>query len=445
MSMRFLRLRALIIALSLSTTIVGAAFARDAAFLDPGAANAGLGDEAVRVDPKAEIDIGDTVLNVAKRTSIFFVNETNVAVKIEKIAINNDSNVTAEASADDCMKQGSIAPLSRCSVEISTTPTSPGSWSVDVLMTHNGAGRITRARLTGKTSGSGVSKNESTGLSVNAKDTKPVDFGDVTIGDGKIVRSTLMVNDSPDPITIYSIDVIEADNGLQRLDQGCAVDMELAPGASCPVTLLWVPKVNGPISTDLIIRHSGKLGFAVIPIRGMAKGGESLASTTSKPADDGKKGGIPMPPSEQELDKAMAGKIALVAAEALGGSGKSASTGGGDGMLHLIGTVGSQALMLKPSGETIIVPTGGEFNVGERTGKLVAVGARSADVVIEGKKKTLVLEAADSLIAKATQAQQGAAAPQTATAAAKTPSLTGTLPANISPANISPITGGVMK
>ena len=55
-----------------------------------------------------------------------------------------------------------------------------------------------------------------------------------------------MVNDSPTPITLYSIDVIEAANGLQRLDQGCAVDMELEPGESCPVTLLWSPSENGP-------------------------------------------------------------------------------------------------------------------------------------------------------------------------------------------------------
>src|SRR6202012_1782228 len=111
----------------------------------------------------------------------------------------------------------------------------------------------------------------------NAKEVKPVDFGDVGVGDGKVVRSTLMVNNSPEPITLYAIDVIEADNGLQKLDQGCAVDMELASGASCPVTLLWTPKTNGPVSTDLIIRHSGKMGFAVIPVRGVAKGGLSSA------------------------------------------------------------------------------------------------------------------------------------------------------------------------
>jgi len=386
-------------ALLLSVALAAPAYARDAAFMDPGGSAGGMGEEAVKVDPKADIDIGETVLNVAKRTSIFFVNQTNVPVKIEKVVVNNDSNVTAEASANDCTKQGSIAALSRCSVEISTTPTSPGSWSVDVLMTHNGAGRITRARLTGKTTGSTAGENKSMGLAVNAKDTKPVDFGDVTVGDGKIVRSTLMINDSPDPITLYSIDVIEADNGLQRLDQGCAVDMELAPGASCPVTLLWVPKTGGPISTDLIIRHSGKLGFAVIPVRGIAKGPTSNVVADSKP--DGKKdSGIPLPPSAQDLEKEMAGKIAPISGATLGAP---PSKSGGDGTLHLIGTIGDKALILKPDGETAVVSVGGEFDVGDKTAKLVAVGARSADVMFEGKKKHLPLEAAASLVAKATQ------------------------------------------
>ena len=387
------------------------AFARDAAFLDPNAGGASVGDEAVKVDPKADIDVGDTALNVAKRTSIFFVNQTNLPVKIEKVVVNNDSNVTAESTADDCMKQGTIAPLSRCSVEISTTPTSPGSWSVDVLMTHNGAGRITRAKLTGKTSGAGTTENKSTGLAVNTKDIKPVDFGDVTVGDGKIVRSTLMINDSPDPITLYSIDVIEADNGLQRLDQGCAVDMELAPGASCPVTLLWIPKSSGPISTDLIIRHSGKLGFAVIPIRGSAKGGslsEGDVKSGAKGADNGKTSLAP-PPSATDLEKAMAGKIAPISGAALG-----VDKGHSDGNFHLIGTIGERAIILKPDGQTATVPVGSEFDTGDATAKLVSVSARSADLLVGGKKKHLELEAAASLIAQASSSNAQKNAPATA-------------------------------
>jgi len=382
----------------LLTFSASAAHARDAAFLDPGS-GVGAADEAVKVDPKADIDVGETVLGVAKRTSIFFVNQTNVPVKIEKVAVDNDSNVTAEATANDCTKQGSIAPLSRCSVEISATPTSPGSWSIDVLMTHNGAGRITRARLTGKTSGAGISENKSTGLAVSSKEIKPVDFGDVNVGDGKIVRSTLMVNDSPEPITIYAIDVIEADNGLQRLDQGCAVDMELAPGASCPVTLLWVPKNSGPVSTDLIIRHSGKLGFAVIPIRGVAKGGSGLVSapvSDTKMGETGKQV-VPMPPSQQELEKEMAG-IQPIAASALDNRG--------DIGIHLIGTVGERAIILKPDGETAIISMGTEFDIGTRTGKLVAINAHSADILIDGKRKTFLLEAAASLVAKSNEQSQ---------------------------------------
>jgi hypothetical protein len=369
--------------------------AREAAFLDPGAGG-GSSDEAIKVDPKPEIDIGETSLNVAKRTSVFFVNQTNLPVKVEKIVVNGDANVTAEATADDCVKQGTIDASSRCSVEVSVTPTTPGSWSVDVLMTHNGAGRLTRAHLTGKTSGSGVVENKDMGLAVNSKEIKPVDFGEVNVGDGKTVRSTLMVNDSPEPITIYSIDVIEADNGLQKLDQGCAVDMELAPGASCPVTLLWMPKNNGPVSTDLIIRHSGKMGFAVIPIRGVAKGG--MASSMGDMAKGGKDI-VPLPPSATDLEKEMAGKIAPISMGSLGKSG-----GGYD--LHLIGTVGERALILQPDGQTAVVSVGSDIDVNGKSAKLVSMTPRSIDIVMDGKRKTLSLEASASLVAKAAQEAQ---------------------------------------
>ncbi|MDE1901710.1 MAG: choice-of-anchor D domain-containing protein [Alphaproteobacteria bacterium] len=394
--------------LSMVAAPVCGAQARDAAFVQPGGGS-GASDEAVKVDPKPDIDIGETTVGVAKRTSVFFDNESNQTVKIEKVTVNGDANVTAAASADDCSKQGEIAPSSRCSVEVSVTPISPGPWNVDVLMTHNGAGRIARAHLSGKTSGSTAADNKDSGLTVNTKDIKPIDFGDVTVGDGKIVRSTLMVNNSAEPITLYSIDVIEADNGLQRLDQGCAVNMELAPGASCPVTLLWEPKDAGPVSTDLIIRDSGPLGFVVIPIRGKAKGDKTDV------ADKGGKnnGSVPPPPSAQELEKAMAGKIAPVSSADLGSAAAAASAD--NGTLHLIGTVGDRAVLLKPDGDTVVVPAGGEFDLGAKQAKLLSVNARAATVDIGGKKKQLLLEAAQSLVdAARKQAQADASSAQNA-------------------------------
>jgi hypothetical protein len=390
-----------VIAVTLSAAI---AHAREAAFMDPGAT--GGSEDAVKVDPKGDIDTGESSVGVARRTTLFFVNQTNLPVKVEKIAVNNDGNVAAELTNDDCSKQGSIPPLSRCSVEVSVTPSSAGPWSIDVLLTHDGAGRIARAKLTGKTAGAGGGDKKDTGLALSTKEVNPVNFGEVEVGTGKAVRSALMINDSPDPITLYSIDVIEAGNGLQRLDQGCAVDMELKSGESCPVTLVWMPTANGNISTDLIIRHSGRLGFAVIPIRGSAKGAptetgkeDTRSSSDSDDNEPSSKSKIPSPPSAQELENATAGKIAPVSAEALGVSSttKSSSTGA----LRLIGTVGSRVVLLLPDGTTTTAGLHADISVGNKMLTVLTINAKSADVLFDGKKKTLALESAPELTAKA--------------------------------------------
>jgi hypothetical protein len=389
--------------------------ARQAAFLSPGAVGFGAAGEAVKVEPKAEIEVGDTSVNVAKKATVFFVNQTSMAVKIEKVTISGDSTVSAEETANDCIKQGSIAPSSRCSVELSVMPVSPGSWSVDVLMTHGSAGRIARARLYGKTGGAGAAE-KSTGLSISSKEIKPIDFGTVEVGDGKVSRSALMINDSPEAIKIQSIDVIAADNGLQKFTQGCSVDMELQPGASCPVTLLWEPQSNSPISTDLIIRHTGKLGFTVIPIRGNAKGGSSEGGGLAK-------GGVPLPMSAHDLEKEVQRRIAPISEAALKDSRSPslASAIPGSPAPHLsapagtdvslIGTVGTRAVLLLPSGQTLVAKTGDEFETMSGTAKLVSVLASSADIKIGDKQVTLPLKAASWLVSMAVeQAKQEQAA-----------------------------------
>ncbi|MFA5040935.1 MAG: hypothetical protein WC464_04805 [Bdellovibrionales bacterium] len=386
-------------------------FARDAAFLNPGVTGMGVGDEAVKVDPKAEIDVGDTPINISKKATIFFVNQTSMPVKIEKISLSSDSLVTAEETANDCTKQGDIAPLSRCSVEVSVVPTGAGTWSVNVLMTHNGAGRIARARLVGRTAVASASEGKGTGLDISAKDIKPIDFGEVTVGDGKTVRSTLMVNNSVDPIKIYAIDVIEADNGLQRLKQGCEVDMELAPGGSCPVTLLWEPNEESQISTDLIIRHSGKLGFAVIPIRGVARGNSSKSSRSTGSYSSSErltKSSVPLPLSARDLEKEVAKSIAPVSSRSLSG-GNSVSGGASKDFgeqMSLIGTIGTRALIYLPDGNIMALSVGEGFESEEGVVKLVSVDTHSADIMVGGKKRTLKLRVASSLVWEATAQQK---------------------------------------
>lgn len=381
--------------------------ARDVSFVEPNTGITTATDEAFKIEPKSEIDIGDSVINIVRRTTLFFVNQTSQPVKIEKVTLSSDSAVAAQVANDDCSKQSTLPPLSRCSIELSITPSGPGGWSIELMMTHNGPGRITRAKINGKTAGSDSGDKRERGLFLSTKDSKGIDFGDVTVGSGKIVRSALMVNDSPTPITLYSIDVIEADKALQRLDEGCSEDMELKPGESCPVTLVWTPSTHGIISTDLIIRHSGQLGFAVVTLRGTAKDGtggvsgtgDTGASGGSKALPDSNKGGnaaIAAPPTPAEIAMEAAKSALPLRAKSL--DTDSAATG----LFHLIGTVGNRAVILKPDGSTTVVQTGDIINLGgPLSAKVDSIGGTTAILLINGKKKELTLEAVQELKDKA--------------------------------------------
>ncbi len=410
---------------------------RDASFLAPSASfsNAGSrGDGAIGVEPKNEIDLGETGVNVAKRMTLFFVNLTNLPIQIVGITANGDSNVSAEIVADDCTKEGKIEASSRCAVTVEVTPKGSGLWTAEVLLTHDAAGRLARARLTGKTSAGSTEKKDA-GLSLSTKDVKPVDFGSVDVGGGRAVRSALMVNDSNDPITILSIEVIAAENGLQRLEQGCSVDMDLKPGESCPVTLVWKPEISGTISTDLIIRHTGRLGFAVVQIRGAAKEAkppETSGATRKEGGDSGQKGaakaasspssaGIPLSPTAEEIEKLMGNSLPKVSGDSVPSLDKVEEAGGG---IHLIGTVGHRGVFYMPDGSTVIAGVGETLSLGEgSSAEVVGVLVKQAEISINGKKKALSLETVSALTSKAAKAAQeskkGALPPKAAASSSK--------------------------
>ena len=400
--------------------------ARDAAFMDPGAAiskNA-RSNEAIVVEPKSDIDVGDTSPNIGRRATFFFVNQTGAPVGVEGVSANGDSNVKADVVSDDCSKEKKIAVGSRCAVTIEATPIGSGSWTAELILTHDSVGRMARARVMGKTSGAGGEKRDA-GLSLNTKDMKPVDFGEVEVGTGKAVRTALMVNDSTEVISILSIEVIAAENGLERIEQGCEPDTDLKMGESCPITLIWKPTVKGDVSTDLIIRHSGRLGFAVIPVRGIAKdfgNGSATASAGGTPSTTGLPGspasttgrkgsGGPQPPSVADLEQVLAaGRIPPISADDLP-SGAETVTPQSSAVAvegyQLIGTVGNRAVILKPDGQTSVIAIGEEIDqFSGKAVKLVNVTAKDAEIVYEGKTKILKLGAAASLTQKALSASR---------------------------------------
>ncbi len=378
--------------------------ARDASFMSPGARFSGNATEVVTVEPQKEVSVGDTPINLGRRATFFFVNQTNRIVKIESIVANGDTNVKAEIVGDDCSSSKVIKPNSRCSVTIEATPTESGSWTAELLLTHNAQGRIARAKMVGKTSNAGV-KAKDQGLSLSNKKVSPVDFGDVEVGTDKSVRSALMVNDSHTPITLLDIEVIASENGLIRADQGCTVDMELEVGESCPVTLIWQPTKRGIISTDLIIRHSGRMGFAVIPIRGKAKGDKIIVENSKINKDGMQKASygssnvpslnMPRTDADAVLNEMSSNNIAVTDTQLTRRQEKPSSVD--LNQYFLIGTVGSRGIIYKPDGKTAMVSEYDTIKVGDGMIEIISISPKEAVLEYMGEEKTLHLTSASAL------------------------------------------------
>jgi hypothetical protein len=372
--------------------------ARDAAFVEPGTASGkGTNADGLIADPK-NFDAGESTVGVMRRVSLFFVNTGSASLTIGELVATGDGNVKVETESSDCKSDNKIAGFSRCTVALAISPTSAGAWSVEILAKHDGVGRIARAVVTGRAINDAKSATRGEGLNLSSRDMKPIDFADVEVGGAAAVRTALMVNDSPETLIIKAIDLIAVDEGLERLTTGCSVDQELKPDSSCPITLKWHPHGKGNIATDLIMRHTGKIGFTVIPVRGHATGDGALqgfaaqaSSTNGAMANPAK-----MPPPTAEDLESITGKLppnvlteAQVQRTDLGSKGHATTSGV---KLYLIGAVGRRAI-LQRDGVTKTLSVGDEIEFGNNNVKLLSLVNREARVMVNGVQQALQLGA----------------------------------------------------
>ncbi len=387
-------------------------FARDAAFVEPGTfAGKGASADALIADPKS-FEAGESTVGIMRRVSLFFVNAGSAPLTLVERTATGDGNVKVEIENSDCAAQSKIATASRCTVSLAITPTSAGAWSVEILVRHDGIGRIARALVTGRAINDAKSATRAEGLNLSSRDMKPIDFGEVDLAGAPAVRTALMVNDSPETITIQAIDLIMVDHGLERLTTGCEVDEELKPDASCPITLKWQPKERGNIATDLIMRHTGKIGFTVIPVRGkgIGEGGSGMTQTTALPhnnADNHGQKTLPVPPTPS--DDAVENITGQLPPAVTGDPGVRPVTkvrGTSGDKLYFIGLVGTRAIF-QYSGVTKSAQVGDDVEFGNMTVKLLALAERKARVLVNGQQRIVQLGASDYRPASSSSSKNG--------------------------------------
>lgn len=383
-------------------------FARDAAFVEPGTfAGKGGSTDALIADPKS-FEAGESTVGIMRRVSLFFVNTGSLPLTLAELTATGDGNVKVETENSDCGAQSKVGGFSRCTVSLAITPTSAGAWSVEILVKHDGMGRIARALVTGRAVNDAKSATRAEGLNLSSRDMKPIDFGEVDLAGAPAVRTALMVNDSPETITIKAIDLIAVDQGLERLTTGCEVDQELKPDASCPITLKWQPRERGNIATDLIMRHTGKIGFTVIPVRGKGigeGGGDGVMTSQAVAPPTGRntgsngntKGQKPLPvpptPSADEVES-ITGKLPSTVVGESDDKPVTRTRATSSDKLFLIGLVGTRAI-LQHGGVTRSVAIGDEVELGSMTVKLLALAERKAKVLVNGTPRVVSLGASD--------------------------------------------------
>lgn len=411
--------------LPLLCTALPAMAQRNASFLSPASTGGKPGEGAAAAlantlvaDP-ASIDSGETLVNVARRITVFFFNNFRAPVTVAGLQLNADGNVRSKIISDDCADLKTIPVQDRCAVALEITPSSPGPWSVELLMTHSGQGRIARAEVIGSTLGKADERAE--GLAISKKIAAPLDFGPVKAYEEKAVRTLLIENDSMEPLTISTIDLIALGNeGLSLRNKGCKEGDELKPGESCPVTVIWEPHGGGNISTDLIMRHTGNLGFVVVPIRGNATveseeggkdgdgkktaGGKSPGGTSLVPRSNyaGTQSSSPSLNTLPTLSMPSPGQVATqippMQSGSLSAPGLDSEGGRALPMLALIGTVGGRAILGGADGQTTVIGLGEKKPVDGVEVELLQLEPTRAVIRYEGARLELSLRRAPSFL-----------------------------------------------
>ncbi len=401
---------------------------RNASFVNPNSVSQKTADgkngslsNTVVADP-ASIDAGETLVNVARRITVFFYNGFRNPVQINDLTLNADGNVRSKVITDDCKGIKTLPVQDKCSVALEITPSSPGPWSVELLLNHSGTGRIARAEVNGSTLGKADEKSE--GLAISKKIAAPLDFGTVMVNEEKAARTMLIENDSTVPLLISSIDLIAPEGeGLTVRKMGCKEGDELKPGESCPITVMWEPMVRGNVATDLIVRHSGNLGFVVVPIRGAGStgtdSGDDVADKSGKPKTRTSSPSslmprssgdplqirsaqpsldtLPLPPRSNDEEATLPPmKSSSVSPQRKPPSVKNMSQAEEGPVsqapeIMLIGTVGGRAILSDAEDQTYMVGLGEKVSVGGEDIELLQLDPTRAVVMAAGHRMNLTL------------------------------------------------------
>eukprot|EP01035_Chromulina_nebulosa_P030450 gene30450-40464_t len=199
-------------------------------------------------------------------------NSGSAALSLQGIQASGPFTTTTDCGS-------SLAAAASCAIRVVFTPTGAGAASGSLQVTSNAAGSPHAVALsgTGQLANTGALQWESSGA---------LDFGSVAVGSDAALQTRVLTNSGNAAAQIGSLALAGAQAGEFRIDRSstCAAGQSLAAGASCEVSLGFVPTGAGARNATLALTSSNASVPEVLALSGTGTAAASPALSLSTEA-----------------------------------------------------------------------------------------------------------------------------------------------------------------
>lgn len=249
------------IALTICLPALAQAQSGPAALSDPGSRQAGgaVGEGLVAVEPA--VDGGAVPIGATAQVVVRFRNEGVQPVQTGKIRLYPSSTVSGTISMNQC-EEAPLTTGAECAIALSVKALQAGPWRVEMLMSHNGRTRLVTATLSGTVEA--AAEGTSTLRSDIEAIPEAVDFGALNASQ-TLVQPVILRNITSIPIDVKDIYIDSSEQSGYKLDTECD---KLEPGQACIATISWAPKLKGPSTGVLVVKHTGPTALSSVIVKG---------------------------------------------------------------------------------------------------------------------------------------------------------------------------------
>lgn len=236
------------------------AIAQYPGFDDPGAAQSGAASGGL-VPVVPNVDGGEIPTGASAQVVMRFRNDGAQPVQTGLIRLYPSSTVSASVSLNQCEEEA-LPTGAECAIALSVKGLQPGSWRVEMLMSHSGRTRLVTATLSGTVAPTGDASQKIASDIEAVPDT--LDFGALSSAQ-TLVRPITLRNITSVPIEIKSVRIDTSEQAGYTLKTECK---KLDPGQACIAIVTWSPKLKGRSSGVIVVEHTGSTALTSIPLSG---------------------------------------------------------------------------------------------------------------------------------------------------------------------------------